>query len=132
MVELLEALAIERAKRERENSEASTRQELQKVVLGALAERLNESHVPQWLFQVEGNQLKIFFGSLGSQSEVAAWSLDGQTRLVLGDNTTEWITAESFARVMDQAVRMTAKIIVDAETGADRDSAGIVELPPRF
>ena len=85
---------------------------------------MNESHVPQWLFQVEGNQLKIFFGALGSQSEVAAWRLDGQTRLVLGDNTTEWITAESFARVMDQAVQMTAKIIVDVETGATEIARG--------
>ena len=131
MVELLEALATERARRQHEASEADTRQELRKVVLGALAERLNESRIANWLFQIEGDQLKIFFGGLGSHSEIAAWKLDDQTRLVLGNDTTEWITGESFTRVIDQAVQMTAKVIVDVET-ADRNSAGIVELPPRY
>ena len=51
---------------------------------------------------------------------------------MLKNDVTEWITAESFARVIDQAVRMTAKIIVDTEVSDDRRSAGIVELPPRF
>ena len=103
MVALSEALGIERAKRERETSEAHTKQELRKVVLGALAERLSESRVPNWLFQAEGDQLKIYFGAVGSQSEVGSWTLDDHTRLVLRNDMTEWITAESFARVIDQA-----------------------------
>ena len=132
VVELLEALAAERVKRQREASEVLARQELRKVVLGALAERLNESPVPKWLFQVEGDQLKIYFRGVGSQSEVGAWALDDQMRLTMRDATTEWITAESFARVIDQAVQATAKLIVDREIAEGREGAEIVELPPRF
>lgn len=132
MVELLEALAIEKAKRARDTSEGATRQELRKVVLGALAERLNENEVPKWLFRAEGDHLKIFFGGLGAQRVIAAWKLDDQVRLVLRDDTTEWITSESFARVIDQAVRMTAKLIVDTEAADDKLDPGIVELRPRF
>ena len=29
---------------------------------------------------------------------------------------TEWITAESYARVIDEAIQITAMLIVDAET----------------
>ena len=51
---------------------------------------------------------------------------------------TEWITAESYARVIDEALQITAMLIVDVETaGTDNNGAGaegaeIVELPPRF
>ena len=50
---------------------------------------------------------------------------------------TEWITAESYARVIDEALQITAMLIVDAETatknnGAGAEGAEIVELPPRF
>ena len=48
------------------------------------------------------------------------------------DASTEWITAESFARVIDQAVQATAKLIVEREVAEDRGGAEIVELPPRF
>ena len=132
MVELFEALAAERLKRQRDAWEASTRQEVGRVVFGALAERLNESSVPRWLFLAEDDHVKIIFGSPGSQSEVATWKLDDQMRLVMRDASTEWITAESFARVIDQAVQATAKLIVDREVAEDREGAEIVELPPRF
>ena len=133
MVELFEALAAEKLKRQREASEASTREEVGRVVLGALAERLNETPVPRWLFLLEGDHIKIVYGGSGSQSQVATWTVDDQMRLTMRSETTEWVTPESFARVIDQAVRMTAKIIVDAETiSDDRQSAEIVELAPRF
>ena len=133
-VELVEVLAAERLKRQREASEASTNEEVGSVVLGALAERLNESPVPMWVFLSEADRIVIFYGAAGSQREVASWTVDDKMRLVLGDETTEWITSESFSRVIDQAVRLTAKIILDAETtdGDDRKSAEIVELAPRF
>ena len=76
MVELFEALAAERLKRQRDASEASTREEVGRVVLGALAERLNESPVQGWLFLLEGDHIRIIFGTPGAQSEVAWWKLD--------------------------------------------------------
>jgi hypothetical protein len=36
-------------------------------------------------------------------------------KLVFGPHMTEWITAESWSRVVDEAVQITAKVIVDAE-----------------
>lgn len=66
VVELSEALAVERAKRERETSEAYTKQELRKVVLGALLERLNESR-----------RLK----GASSRSTSAEWVLTGKSAL---------------------------------------------------
>lgn len=131
-VELLEALAAERLKRQREATEVLTRQEVAKVVLGALAERLNDSPPPRWTFLLEGDHIKIIYGSPGSQSVVGAWKLDDQMRLTMRDTTTEWITSESFARVIDEAVRATAKLIVDREVAEEREGAEIVELPPRF
>ena len=130
MVELFEALAAERLKSDA--SEASTREEVGRVVLGALAERLNEGPVPGWLFLLDGDHIKIIFGTPSAQSEVASWKLDDQMRLVMRDASTEWITAESFARVIDQAVQATAKLIVVREVTEDREGAEIVELPPRF
>ena len=132
MVELVEALAAERLKRQREVSEASTREEVGTVILGALAKRLNETPVPQWQFLLQGDHIKIIFGAPGSQTQAAAWTVDDQMRLVTRDETTEWVTPESFSRVIDQAVRITAKIIVDREGGADPGGAEIVELAPRF
>ena len=58
--------------------------------------------------------------------------------MVTRDQMTEWITAESYARVIDEALQITAMLIVDVETaGTDNNGAGaegaeIVELPPRF
>ena len=78
---------------------------------------------------MEGDQLRIYFGQPGSLREIAAWELDDHLRLALPDDTTEWVTAESLTRVLDQAVRMTAKLIVDIEEAGSRHDAGIVELP---
>ena len=132
MVELLEALSAERLKRQRDASDVVTRQEVSRVVLGALAERLNESPVPKWLFVLDGDHLKIVFGSPGAQSEIAAWTVDAQMRLAMNDEPTEWITTESFSRVIDQAVRATATLIVDREIAEGQNGAEIIELPPRF
>ena len=52
---------------------------------------------------------------------------------------TEWVTAESYGRVIEEAIQITAMLIVDAEMAgatkppdADAEGAEIVELPPRF
>ena len=42
-------------------------------------------------------------------------NVDPEMKLVFGTYTTEWITAESWSRVVDEAVQITAKVIVDAE-----------------
>lgn len=133
MVELLEALSAERLKRQRDASDLATRQEVARVVLGALAERLNESAVPGWLFLLGGDHIKIAYGPPGSQREIGTWKLDEHMRLAMGEETTtEWITPESFSRVIDQAVRATATLIVDREIAEGQNGAEIIELPPRF
>ena len=52
---------------------------------------------------------------------------------------TEWITSESYTRVVDEAVQITAQLIVEAEAAdavklekLEDGSHGIVELPSRF
>ena len=113
-MELLEALAVERLKRQRD-AEASNNREVARTVLGMLAERLNEHPVPKWLFALDGDSIKIFYGRLGTPREVDSWAVDDSMRLVMGEATTEWITSESMARVIDQAVHATARLIVDRE-----------------
>ena len=65
--------------------------------------------------------------------------MDDQLRLVTGNQMTEWITAESYGRVIEEAIQITAMLMVDAEMAdatkphdADAEGAEIVELPPRF
>ena len=71
---------------------------------------------------------------------MGTWSVDDEMRLVAGNHMTEWITAESYPRVIDEALQITAMLMVDAEApvaskpniGAAAGDAEIVELPPRF
>ena len=132
MVSLMEALAAERAKRQQDAANASTREEIGRAVLGALAQKLNVEPIPGWVFVLEDQIIRMFRSQHGTRQQVATWTLDQQMRLQSGEHLTEWVTSESYQRVIDQAVKLTAKVIVDAETGDDRKSAGIVELPPRF
>ena len=69
------------------------------------------------------------------------WTVDQEMRLVTDGRMTEWITAESYGRVIDEAVQITAMLIADAEAvGAKKsnnsatlgEGAEIVELPSRF
>jgi hypothetical protein len=128
----MEALAAERAKRQQDVANASTREEIGRAVLGALAQKLNAEPIPGWLFVFEDQFIRIFRNQRGARQQAATWTLDQHMRLQSGEHMTEWVTSESYQRVIDQAVKLTAAIIVDAETGDDRTSAGIVELPPRF
>lgn len=132
MVALMEALAAERAKRERDAADASTRQEIGRAVLGALAQKLNAEPIPGWVFVLEDQVIHMFRSQRGTRQPAGTWTLDQQMRLQSGEHLTEWVTSESYQRVIDEAVKFTAKIIVDAESTDDRRSAGIVELPPRF
>ena len=66
MVALLEALAAERSKRQQSASEASTKQEVGLVVLGALIEKLNATPVPNWSFKLESDGITIFCISISN------------------------------------------------------------------
>ena len=132
MVALMEALARERAKRQQDASEVSTKQEVGRVVLGALIEKLTATPVRNWSFLLEGDAITVSHTDGTSRRLLGRWTVDDQLRLVLGDVATEWITSESYGRVIDEAVRATAKLIVDVEMGVAVDraqGAEIVELP---
>jgi hypothetical protein len=58
--------------------------------------------------------------------------VDGDMRLVLDQDMTEWITAESCARVVDEAVQITAKFIVEVESRNIPVRRELSELPRRM
>ena len=133
MVTLTEALAAERAKRQQHE----TREQIGRAVLEALAGRLNAEPLPGWLFILNGQEICVFRIQSGTREQVGTWTVDKEMRLVTGDHMTEWITVESYPRVIDEALQITAMLIVDAETTNaakpnDQEGAEIVELPPRF
>lgn len=118
MTTLAEALATERDKRRRDAEDAATRREVGRAVLRALAQRLNAEPMPSWHFISRGDEILLAHTSNGAttRQHVASWTVDQQMRLVLDQEMTEWITAESCARVVDEAVEITARFIVDAES----------------
>lgn len=141
MVTLKEALAAERAMRRQDEADTSTRQQIGRAVLEALADRLNAEPLRGWLFVLDGQEIRVFRINAGGREQVGTWAVDEEMRLVAGNQMTEWITAESYARVIEEAIQITAMLIVDTETaGAAKsnkgarpaDGAEIVELPPRF
>ena len=50
-----------------------------------------------------------------SRQSIGSWVVDQTLCLKFADETTEWITPESVGRVLDEAVRITARRIVDVE-----------------
>jgi hypothetical protein len=52
----------------------------------------------------------------GQRQRVGSWVLDAENRLTFGPEKTEWITTESWARVIDKAVVLTAQVILDHES----------------
>jgi len=139
MVTLTEALAAERAKRQQHNADTSTRQQIGRAVLEALAERLNAEPLRGWVFVLADQEIHILRLRVGGREQIGTWSVDDKMQLVAGNLMTEWITAESYPRVIEEAIQITAKLIVDAETAAvakhsnaESEGAEIVELPPRF
>ncbi len=127
MVTLADAISTEREKRQRETAEASTRCEVGRAVLRALAHRLTAEPLPTWFFMLSGDEIVVAHTRNGASSRhrVGSWVVDREMRLVFGDQTTEWITAESCSRVVDDAVKITAQVIVAAEAR----SGGLSELP---
>ena len=139
MVTLTEALAAERAKRQQHDSDGSTRQQIGRAVLEALADRLNAEPLPGWVFVLAGQEIHLLRIRAGGREQVGTWAVDEEMRLVAGDQMTEWITAESYHRVIDEALQITAMLMVDAEAAgaakpnnrAAGEGAEIVELLPR-
>jgi hypothetical protein len=117
MLMLGEALSAEREKRQREAADATTRVEVGRAVLRALAQRLTADPLPTWFFMLSGDEIVVAHTKNGASSRhrVGSWVVDGEMRLVFGQQTTEWITAESCSRVVDEAVRITAQVIVEGE-----------------
>jgi hypothetical protein len=141
MVTLKEALAAERAKRRQDEADTATRQQIGRAVLEALADRLNAEPLRGWLFVLECQEIRVFRINAGGREQVGTWGVDEEMRLVAGNKMTEWITAESYTRVIEEAIQITAMLVVDAEAGGEAKpgkgadptkSAEIVELPPRF
>ena len=134
MTTLAEALTTEREKRRREAEDNATRREVGRAVLQALAQRLNAEPLPTWFFISKGDEILVAHTKNGaaSRQHVGTWVVDPQMRLVLEQEMTEWITAESCARVVDEAVAITAKFIVDAENKFQLARRELAELPRRM
>ena len=125
MVILREALAAEREKRIRETEATAEQREVGRAVLQALAQRLTTDSVPTWYFMLSDDEVIVLRIKNGAtaRERVGSWVVDQEMKLVFGPHTTEWITAESWSRVVDEAVQITAQVIVDAETREPEPSA---------
>lgn len=118
MLTLADALATERQKRELEYKELIFQWQLAQKALQALGERLAAAQLARWYFIPNGEEIIVAHqpSSNGIRERVGAWCVDDQFRLTFGDEKTEWITNESWKRVIDRAVMITANVILDRET----------------
>ncbi|WP_072369117.1 hypothetical protein [Hyphomicrobium sp. NDB2Meth4] len=130
---LAEALASERERSRKETEEAATRREVGRTVLQALAQRLNADPLPSWFFISKGDEILVAHTRNGatSRQHVGTWSVADDMRLVFDEESTEWITAESCARVLDEAVKITARFIVDTESRMLPAVHEFAQLPQR-
>ena len=117
MVMLKEALETERERRKRETEETATQREVGRAILKVLTQRLTADSAPNWHFMLGDDAVSVLrIKGANARERVGSWVVDQEMRLVFGPHTTEWITAESWSRAVDEAVKITAKVIVDAET----------------
>jgi hypothetical protein len=115
MIMLMDALSAERDKRRRNFKEEALKRQLGREVLRRLNECLGSAQLPRWYFIPNGDEIVVIHNrdGAGSRQRVGAWTIDEENRLAFGDERTEWITTESWARVIDKAVIMTAQVILD-------------------
>jgi hypothetical protein len=134
MTSLAEALAQEREKRRQNAEEETTKREVGRAVLQALAQRLNAEPLAGWSFIPRGDEILVAHSRNGapSRQHVGTWIVDQEMRLVLEDEATEWITVESYARVVDRAVEITARFIIDVESQSAVRRELLTELPRRL
>ena len=118
MLTLTDALATERQKREDEYKEVMFQWLLAQKVLQALGERLAATQLARWHFIPDGEEIAVVHqpSNTDVKERVGAWYVDDQCRLTFGEEKTEWVTKESWRRVIDKAVAMTAVVILDRET----------------
>jgi hypothetical protein len=117
MIMLSDALTAERETRQRSYKEVTLRRQLSQEVLRQLAECLTSTAMPRWYFIPNGDEIVVVHNKgAGARQRVGAWTIDDEHRLSFGAETTEWITPESWSRVIDKAVMITARMIVDAES----------------
>lgn len=130
---LAEALAAERERSRREVEEAATKREVGRTVLQALAQRLNAEPLPAWFFISKGDEILVAHTRTGatSRQHVGTWSVADDMRLVFDEESTEWITAESCARVLDEAVKITARFIIASENRNQLTVRELNQLPQR-
>jgi hypothetical protein len=116
MVTLTDALAEARQRRQSKYKELTLRWQMAQEVLRALGARLASAELPRWYFILNGEEIVVVHHPPGGTKErVGAWVVDEEYRLSFGDEKTEWITGESWKRVIDKAVLMTAEVILDRE-----------------
>ncbi len=112
MVSLTEALAAEREKVQQESTDIQARREAGREVLEALFERLAGKPLLGWSFVLGNDGIVVSHSKVGP---IGSWVVDPDLRLKFGDELTEWLTVESVARVLDEAVCITATRMVDTE-----------------
>ncbi len=112
MVSLTEALAAEREKLQQDSADTQARREVGREVQEALFERLAGKPILGWSFVLGNDEIVVSHTKVGS---IGSWIVDPDLRLKFGDETTEWITIESVGRVIDEAVAITARRMVNTE-----------------
>jgi hypothetical protein len=112
MVSLTGALAAEREKLQQDSADTQARREAGREVLEALFERLAGKPLLGWSFVLGNDEIVVSHSKVGA---IGSWVVDPDLRLIFGDETTEWITIESVGRVLDEAVAITARRMVDTE-----------------
>lgn len=117
MMMLIDALIAEREKRQQFSHEQALKRQMGHEVMRALSERLTAARVPGWYFLANGEEIVVVRnrGGQNDRERVGSWVLDEENRLTFGTEKTEWITGESWARVIDKAVVITAQVILDHE-----------------
>ena len=118
MISLTDALIAERQQRQFDYKDRILRRQMAHEVLRGLGERLATADVPRWQFIPNGDEIVVLYHQPGhgTRERVGAWGVDDQFRLSFGEETTEWITSESWTRVIDKAVLLMANVILDRET----------------
>jgi hypothetical protein len=117
MIRLTDALETAREKRQSEHNERVLQWQLSQGVLQALGERLSSANLPHWYFIPNGEEIVVIYQQPGEgKLRVGSWTVDAESRLTFGDEKTEWITRESWRRVIDKGVVMTAQVILECET----------------
>jgi hypothetical protein len=116
MITLTDALEAAREKRQSEHNDKILQWQLAQGVLQALGERLNAANLSRWYFIPSGEEIIVIYQpGDGTKQRVGTWSVDSEYRLMFGEEKTEWVTKESWRRVIDKAVVAMAEIIAECE-----------------